>query len=181
MWYCCLHVCEGHSVSVFNRVIDKPVFSKGSGNERGRRVIVFFTQLPTPPFCFFKFPVSPDWFPSGFIHDLHLEIIHAHENKPSAILGKSCVHGHMWRRTLKASSVGCSQLQCNSGSAARKMCSQEPKPSLPLLKSCCNAFVVWLKSLIRLQSYSSSVRNHSCWEKLCVSQIFGKLFDLGSA
>lgn len=42
-------------------------------------------------FCFFKFPISPDLFPSGFIHDLHLEIISVHENKPSAILGKSRV------------------------------------------------------------------------------------------
>ncbi len=50
---------------------------------------MFFLLSSIPlHFCFFKFPVSPDLFPSSFIHDLHLEIIYVHENKPSAILGK---------------------------------------------------------------------------------------------
>lgn len=51
-------------------------------------------------FCFFfKFPISPDLFPSGFIHDLHLEIISVHENKPSAILGKSLCALKGWRES----------------------------------------------------------------------------------
>lgn len=48
-----------------------------------------FFFYSAPFLFFFKFLVSPDLFPSGFIHDLHLEIISAHENKPSAISGKS--------------------------------------------------------------------------------------------
>lgn len=42
-------------------------------------------------FCFVKFPVSPGLFPSGFIHDPHLEIIYIHKNKPSAAFGKTLV------------------------------------------------------------------------------------------
>lgn len=56
----------------------------------GDRLFFLLSSIPLH-FCFFKFPVSPDLFPSGFIHDLHLEIIYVHENKPSAILGKTCV------------------------------------------------------------------------------------------
>lgn len=87
----------------------------------GGRLFSLLSSIPLR-FCFFKFPVSPDLFPSGFIHDLHLEIIYVHENKPSAILGKGCVCVHMCvcrERDIRASSVGLRLHQCNSVRAAR--------------------------------------------------------------
>ena len=111
-------------------------------------------------FCFFKFPVSPNLFPSGFIHDLHLEIISVHENKSSAILGKSCacicVYASVLKGTLGCQAVRFRLHRCNSVSAVRMtyMTKLGTNQSLhhSLLKFWCNAFVVKLKSLIQMQS-----------------------------
>lgn len=70
----------------------------------------FFTQLHTPPFLFFQVSSFTDLFPSGFIHDLHLEIIELHENTPSAIFFENtsaCMCVHMCREgDIRASSAG---------------------------------------------------------------------------
>lgn len=74
-----------------------------SGGEE--RLFALLSSIPLH-FCFLKFPVSLGLFPLGFIHDLHLEIIYVHKNKPSAILRQtlervcpSAWKGH-WGATL---------------------------------------------------------------------------------
>lgn len=118
-------------------------------------------------FCFFKFPISPDLFPSGFIHDLHLEIISVHENKPSAILGKSRV----------CMFVCCSQW--NSGFSCSNFAvgmtfELKKKKNLLLLLQTHTRVHLWVSYRTGFRCRAAS---HSCWEKLRVRQVVGKAFD----
>lgn len=99
-------------------------------------------------FCFVKFPVSPGLFPSGFIHDPHLEIIYVHKNRPSAILGKAVrVRVGSWIRLCARGPLG-PPLQDGTGANGqeelRLRLRSKPKP--PVLKT----LLRWIRGLARL-------------------------------